>query len=91
MDERFAFWKWFKYSIYGMGTVSFIAGISCRVTGDQTAVLDVGGTGHSSRVIVYQIVIFTSVPIFIGMLAVGIVFCFGKIIILVWYITPSTN
>jgi hypothetical protein len=91
MDERYAFWKSYKYSIYGMGTVSFITGISCRATGDLTAVLNVGGSGHSSRVIVYQIVIFSSVPIFIGMVAFGIVFCFIEIIILVWYITLSTN
>jgi hypothetical protein len=44
----------------------------------------VGGEDLTTRVIVYQLVLVSSLLLFIVILLIGTVFCFVKIIILVW-------
>jgi hypothetical protein len=61
-----------------------ISFVGVAVTGDLTAVLDAGGHGHSTRVIVYQIVIYSSAILAIAMISIGLIFCFSKIVKLVW-------
>jgi hypothetical protein len=84
MDERFVFWKWYKRSIYALGALGLITMVSSTITGDLSSVLDVGGEGNSTRIIVYQIAIFSIFLLFIAMGGIGSIFCFGKIIKLVW-------
>jgi hypothetical protein len=84
MDERFSFWKWYKRLMFTSGAIGLIAEVSSLITGDLTSVLDLAADRKSTRVFVYQIVIFPSFLLFILMGTIGTIFCFSKIVSLVW-------
>jgi hypothetical protein len=84
MDERYVFWKCYKYTIYSLGAILVITEVFSCITGDSSTVHHVGGEDLSTRVIVYQLVMICSSLLFIGILSIGTLFCSVKIVILVW-------
>jgi hypothetical protein len=69
MDERYVFWKYYKYSTYALGAVILISISVEAVVGNMNSV---------------KIILFSSTLIFAAMIAIGSIFCFIKIVILVW-------
>jgi hypothetical protein len=81
-DERYAFWKGFKFLVYALTSLFVIAAIACAITGDWKSVFDFGG--NHQLVIVYQVTLVSSLLMTIALLSVGLIFCFVKIVTLVW-------
>jgi hypothetical protein len=84
MDERYVFWKCYKYTIYALGaTIVITLNCSC-FTGDLSSASDDGSEGYSTRVVVYGILLIFGALLLIGILSIGAIFCSVKIVILVW-------
>jgi hypothetical protein len=71
MDERYAFWQGFKYTMYALGATFCITYASAAVAGDLASLLDVGGEGNSTRVILFQVSAISTLLLFIAMFAIG--------------------
>jgi hypothetical protein len=83
MDERAAFWKYYKYSIYAFGAAIVIDMSAAAAIGDLHSVLG-RDKGYSKRVGIFKIILLFSTLIQSTMIAIGSTFCFYKIIRLVW-------
>jgi hypothetical protein len=85
MDERYVFWKCYEYTIYSLGAILIITEVSSAITGDLSSVLDMAlADDNSTRVFMYQIIVISSFLTLVAMVGTGVIFCFVKIVILVW-------
>jgi hypothetical protein len=75
MDERWSFWKCYKRSIYALGAAIIISISVTAVFGETNW----GRQGHTNRII-----LLSSTLILLAMLAIGLIFCGIKTVILVW-------
>jgi hypothetical protein len=84
MDERYVFWKYYKYSIYALGAAIIISLPVGAFIPDQKSVPG-RGQGHTNRVVQpFKIYIYSIVLMQVAMITIGSTFCFYKIIKLVW-------
>jgi hypothetical protein len=84
MDERHAFWKGYKYTIHALGAAIIIVLSAAAAIGDLNSVLVLGQGHTTNRVMIFQIIAISGVLIQSAMITIGSIFCFGKIIKLVW-------